>query len=41
MPWYFYLPMQGSLAKEWTSRDGGANETWKVCDCTEGGDWIS
>ena len=32
------LPMQGILTKGWTSQDGGAKGTWKVCDCMEGGD---
>jgi len=36
MPWLFDLLMQGSLVNEWTSRDWGANETWKVSDCIEG-----
>ena len=36
MPWFQYLSMQGSLAKGWIFRDGGANRTWKVSDYTEG-----
>ena len=36
MPWFLYLSMQGSFAEGWTARDGGANETWKVSDCTKG-----
>jgi len=41
MPWFWYLPMRGGLAKGWTSQDGGASGTWKVSDCMEGGDRIS
>jgi len=36
MPYFLYLLMQGSLSKGWTTRDGGANWTWKVSDCMEG-----
>ena len=35
MPWFFYLPTQGSLAKGWTAWDGGASGTWKVSDYME------
>jgi len=28
--------MRGSLAKGWTTRDGGAKGTWKVSNYTEG-----
>lgn len=36
MPWFLYLPIQGSLAKGWTACDGGASRTWKASDCMEG-----
>ena len=36
MPWFLYLPMRGSLAKGWTTRDGGARGTWKVSHYREG-----
>ena len=36
MPWFLYLTMQGSLAKGWNARDGGASGTWKVSNCMEG-----
>ena len=35
------LPMQGILAKGWIARDRGCRGTWKVSDCTEGGDRIT
>ena len=41
MPWFLDLPMRGNLAEGWNAQDRGANETWKVCDCMEGGEWIA
>jgi len=41
MPWFLDLLMQGNLAKGWIAQDGGASETWKVCDCIEEDDQIS
>ena len=41
MPWFLYLSMRGNFSKRWTAEDGGASETWKVCDCMEGVGWIA